>query len=74
VQVSCQPVPPRDRRTATIGSLRRTVQASRFDIPLVVTVHPSAIVRLRDPAERADAVAALAADLRNASASAADST
>jgi uracil-DNA glycosylase len=53
-------------RTATIASLRGTVQTSRFEVPLVVTVHPSAIVRLRDAAEREEALAALAADLRAA--------
>jgi DNA polymerase len=53
-------------RAATISSLRGSDQTSRFGIPLVVTVHPSAIVRLRDPDERRDALASLAADLRRA--------
>jgi uracil-DNA glycosylase family protein len=53
-------------RAATISSLRGGDQTSRFGIPLVVTVHPSAIVRLRDPDERRDALASLAADLRRA--------
>jgi DNA polymerase len=53
-------------RSATISSLRGTPQTSRFDIPLTVTVHPSAIVRLRDAAERDEAIAALATDLRQA--------
>jgi uracil-DNA glycosylase len=53
-------------RTATIKSLRGTVQTSRYGIPLVVTVHPSAIVRIRDRAERDEALAALATDLHQA--------
>ena len=53
-------------RSATIGSLRGTVQTSRFGIPLAVTVHPSAIVRLRDAGEWQAALEALAADLHQA--------
>ena len=53
-------------RAATISSLRGSDQTSRFGVPLVVTVHPSAIVRLRDPDERREALASLAADLRRA--------
>jgi DNA polymerase len=55
-------------RSATITSLRGSGQMSRFDIPLVVTVHPSAIVRLRDADERRTALAAFADDLRQAQA------
>jgi DNA polymerase len=57
-------------RSATISSLRGGEQTSRFGIPLVVTVHPSAIVRLRDPDERRQALEAFAADLRRAANSA----
>ncbi|HEV7760367.1 MAG TPA: UdgX family uracil-DNA binding protein, partial [Acidimicrobiales bacterium] len=57
-------------RSATISSLRGTVQTSRFAIPMVVTVHPSAIVRLRDADERAAALEAFADDLRQAQAQA----
>jgi DNA polymerase len=55
-------------RSATISSLRGTVQTSRFAIPMVVTVHPSAIVRLRDADERGAALEAFADDLRLAQA------
>jgi len=53
-------------RSATITSLRGDVHTSRFDIPMVVTVHPSAIVRLRDADERRAALEAFADDLRRA--------
>ena len=55
-------------RSATIGSLRGVRQTSRFGIPMVVTVHPSAIVRLRDRDERQAALEAFANDLRLATA------
>jgi len=55
-------------RSATIASLRGTVQTSRCAIPMVVTVHPSAIVRRREADERQAALAAFADDLRQAQA------
>jgi DNA polymerase len=55
-------------RTATIGRLRGGVQSSRFGGPMVVTVHPSAIVRVRDADERRAALAAFVDDLHLATA------
>jgi uracil-DNA glycosylase family protein len=51
---------------ATIRSLRGHVQESRLGVPTVVTLHPAAIVRLRDREERESELAALAADLEMA--------
>jgi DNA polymerase len=56
---------------ATVGGLRGAVQESRFGIPTVVTVHPSAVVRLREPDERDREFRALVADLRLAAETAA---
>jgi len=57
-------------KAATITSLRGGLHTSRFGVPLVVTVHPSAIVRMRDATERKEALDAFAADLRRAATSA----
>ena len=56
---------------ATIRSLRGGVQTSRLDVPTVVTIHPAAIVRLRDAEERQTEIRALATDLRLAARTAA---
>ncbi|HEY8546500.1 MAG TPA: UdgX family uracil-DNA binding protein [Acidimicrobiales bacterium] len=48
----------------TIRELRGEVQESRYGIPTVVTVHPAAVVRLRERDERRAELEALAADLR----------
>jgi uracil-DNA glycosylase family protein len=46
----------------------RPIGGTEFAEHVVATVHPSAIVRIRDPAERAEAERGLAADLRAANA------
>jgi DNA polymerase len=51
---------------ATIRSLRGHVQECRLGVPTVVTIHPAAIVRLRDRDEREAELVALAADLTTA--------
>jgi uracil-DNA glycosylase family protein len=51
-------------RSDSIRSLRGAVHESRYEIPVVVTVHPSSVVRIHDRADRQEALAALAADLR----------
>jgi DNA polymerase len=53
-------------RAATISSLRGGLHTSRFGVPLAVTVHPSAIVRVRDADERRAALDGFAEDLRRA--------
>jgi DNA polymerase len=53
-------------RPGTISKLRGEVQETAGGLAMVVTVHPSAIVRIRESAERAEAVEAFAADLRQA--------
>jgi uracil-DNA glycosylase len=50
----------------TIGALRGATHLSRFGVPAVVTVHPAAIVRLRDHDERTEQLAAFVRDLRQA--------
>ncbi|HEY8527522.1 MAG TPA: UdgX family uracil-DNA binding protein [Acidimicrobiales bacterium] len=54
----------------TVGGLRGAPHASRYGIPAVVTVHPSAIVRLREREERRAAFDAFVRDLRLAAAAA----
>jgi DNA polymerase len=49
---------------ATVSALRGAVQESRFGLPTVVTVHPSAIIRIQDPGEREDQFTAFVRDLR----------
>lgn len=51
-------------RTASIRSLRGVPHESRYGVPLVVTAHPSSVVRIGDRAERRRALDALTADLR----------
>jgi uracil-DNA glycosylase len=51
-------------RAASIRSLRGDPQETPYGIPAVVTVHPSSIVRVRDHDDRAQALDALATDLR----------
>jgi uracil-DNA glycosylase family protein len=52
-------------RVVKIGAERgRPIEAEGRTV--VITIHPSAVLRLRDSSERAAAVAALAADLRTA--------
>jgi uracil-DNA glycosylase family protein len=50
----------------TVSSLRGTTQVSRFGVPAIVTVHPAAIVRLRDHDERSEQLAAFVGDLTRA--------
>jgi DNA polymerase len=47
----------------TVSGLRGSVQTSRFDIPTVVTTHPSAILRMQEP-DRTEALDAMVEDLR----------
>ena len=56
---------------ATVSGLRGAPHESRFGIPAVVTVHPSAIVRIREPDERRTAFDAFVGDLRLAASTAA---
>jgi uracil-DNA glycosylase family protein len=51
---------------ATVRALRGRLQTCRLGLPTVVTVHPAAIVRLRDRDERGAELDALADDLRRA--------
>jgi uracil-DNA glycosylase family protein len=51
----------------TIRAMRGRIETSRFGVPAVVTVHPAAIVRLREREERHAAFEAFVADLRTAS-------
>lgn len=53
-------------RDVTVGEVRGRV-LDETDARVVVTAHPSSVLRLRDTAERAGALAALVADLRTAS-------
>jgi uracil-DNA glycosylase len=55
----------------TVSGLRGAPQESRFGIPAVVTVHPSAIVRIRERDERRTAFDAFVGDLRLAASTAA---
>jgi uracil-DNA glycosylase len=55
----------------TVSGLRGAPQESRFGIPAVVTVHPSAIVRIRERDERGTALDAFVGDLRLAASTAA---
>jgi DNA polymerase len=56
---------------ATVSGLRGAPHESRFGIPAVVTVHPSAIVRIRERDERQTAFDAFVGDLRLAASTAA---
>ncbi|HEX8802636.1 MAG TPA: UdgX family uracil-DNA binding protein, partial [Acidimicrobiales bacterium] len=56
---------------ATVSALRGEVRTSRYGLPAVVTVHPSAIVRIREAGERQEAFAGLVDDLRLAAKAAA---
>jgi uracil-DNA glycosylase len=56
---------------ATVGGLRGAPRESRFGIPAVVTVHPSAIVRIRERDDRQTAFEAFVRDLELAAATAA---
>jgi len=56
---------------ATVSGLRGTPHESRYGVPAVVTVHPSAIVRIREPDEREAAFEAFVLDLRLAASTAA---
>jgi uracil-DNA glycosylase len=60
--------------TRAIASLRGEVLASTFGLPMVATVHPSAIVRVPDRDDRRAALEGLAADLRLAREAAAPPT
>jgi uracil-DNA glycosylase family protein len=51
-------------RGVTVSELRGAPRESRLGVPAVVTVHPSAVVRLREREERLRALEGLAADLR----------
>ncbi|SIP93161.1 DNA polymerase [Paracoccus thiocyanatus] len=51
-------------RPATISSLRGTIQRLSDDTPMVATVHPSWLLRIRDSAQRAEEEARFLADLR----------
>lgn len=53
-------------RDVTVGEVRGRV-LDETDARVVVTAHPSSVLRLREKAERAAALAALVADLRTAS-------
>jgi DNA polymerase len=53
-------------RDVTVGDVRGRV-LDETDARVVVTAHPSSVLRLREKAERAAALAALVADLRTAS-------
>lgn len=59
---------------ATVRSLRGHVQECRLGVPTVVTLHPAAIVRLRDREERQSELTALATDLRLAADTATSAT
>jgi uracil-DNA glycosylase len=50
----------------TIGALRGAVHESRLGVPTVVTVHPSAIVRVRERDDRAAQLAAFVCDVTRA--------
>ena len=54
------------RRTVKIGETRgtRVDTGDRFGTPAVVTVHPSSLLRLPEPADREAALRAFVADLR----------
>jgi uracil-DNA glycosylase family protein len=56
---------------ATVSKLRGSPQESQYGIPAIVTVHPSAIVRIREPDERQAAFDAFVGDLRLAASTAA---
>jgi uracil-DNA glycosylase len=56
---------------STVSGLRGAPHESRFGIPAVVTVHPSAIVRIRERDERQMAFDAFVGDLRLAASTAA---
>jgi uracil-DNA glycosylase len=56
---------------ATVSGLRGAPRESRFGIPAFVTVHPSAIVRIRERDERQEAFDAFVGDLRLAASTAA---
>jgi uracil-DNA glycosylase family protein len=56
---------------ATVSGLRGAPHESRFGIPAVVTVHPSAIVRIRERDDRKTAFDAFVGDLRLAASTAA---
>ena len=59
---------------STIRSLRGHLQESRLGVPTVVTIHPAAIVRLRERDERTAELEALAVDLRLAADTTASTT
>jgi uracil-DNA glycosylase family protein len=56
---------------STVSALRGAPRESRFGVPAVVTVHPSAIVRIRERDERRTAFDAFVGDLRLAASTAA---
>jgi uracil-DNA glycosylase family protein len=56
---------------ATVSALRGAPRESRYGMPAVVTVHPSAIVRIREPDERQTALDSFVSDLRMAASAAA---
>ena len=72
VALGATAIKPLFEKRSTIGALRGKVQESRYGVATVVTIHPSAIVRIREADERRSALDALVADLRLAATTAAD--
>ena len=74
VALGATAIKPMFEKRSTIGALRGTVQESRYGVATVVTVHPSAIVRIREADERRAALDALVVDLRLAATTVAERT
>jgi uracil-DNA glycosylase family protein len=58
----------------TISAMRGSIHVCRLGVPAVVTVHPSAIIRVREADERAEQLDAFVRDLRRAAEAAAATT